>query len=425
MRVAVILVLLLQHSVFAAAQTPRRVALVDATVVKVDSGERISDAVVLIEDEHIKSVGRKGSVSVPPGAQVISMQGRWLLPGLMNMHTHFGWKYSAAHRQESGGAQLLRMGQNAQHALLAGVTTVRSVGEPSGYDFALRDSINRGELMGPRYFPAGPFIITGDRREQAVFANGNGPYDFTRLARESISQGATWIKVVVTGGPPLAMTDEELSTVIEVAHRNGVKVAAHTASSAGAEHAMKFGVDSLEHGYTFNEKTLREMQAKGIWYVPTIVVTAPGGEEVFVRHGVPPRPDNLYREEMRWRKPHWEALQTAIKLGVRIALGTDLYPDEPDGGTTATVREAEYYVQAGMTPLQAIQSATTQSACLLGIEQQVGKIEPGMLADIIAVGADPLIDIRALRSISFVMKGGSVARDDWGSGLSTQVLVFK
>jgi imidazolonepropionase-like amidohydrolase len=200
-----------------------------------------------------------------------------------------------------------------------------------------------------------------------------------------------------------------MSTLIEVAHRNGIKVTAHNGSNEAAKQALKFGIDGFEHGYHLNKEILADMKAKGVWLVPTIVVTQPGALEFYHKIGSPP----WYLERVKITgADHWAMLQNAIHMGVKIALGTDQFPFEPNDGTTATVAEAEAYVKAGMTPLQALQSATTQSAKMLDMEADVGTLTPGKFADIDAIDADPLKDIHALRTIHFVMKGGVVVRDD-------------
>jgi imidazolonepropionase-like amidohydrolase len=205
------------------------------------------------------------------------------------------------------------------------------------------------------------------------------------------------------------MTDEEMSILIEVAHRNGIKVTAHNGSNVAARQALRFGIDGFEHGYHLDSSVLKEMKAKGVWLVPTIVVTQPGALEFYQKIGSPP----WYLERVKITgADHWAMLQNAIRLGVNIALGTDQFPFEPNDGTTATIAEAELYVKAGMTPLQALQSATTQAARMLDMQADLGSITQGKFADIIAINADPTQDIHALRTIDFVMKGGVVARDD-------------
>lgn len=401
----------------AAAETPAPIVLVGGTVVDVDGGPEIPDAAVLIEGERIKSVGPAATLAAPPGAKVIPVKDRWLIPGLMNMHVHFGIKLpgaaGAALINETDAKQVLRMASNARLSLLSGVTTVRLVGEDHGNDFALKAAIEKGEVPGPRIWTAGDIIVsTGGHGS----LEADGPYEMAKAARAQIKQGATWIKTAVSGGiatlgniEGAPMTDAEISTLIEVAHRNGVKVTAHNGSSIAAMQAIRFGIDGFEHGYHLNEQVLRLMKEKGIWLVPTIVVSQPGAYEFYRKIGSPPW--YLARVESTGHD-HWAMLKNAIRIGVPIALGTDQLPFEPNGGTTATVREAELYVEAGMTPLKALQTATTQSARMLGIEADAGRLKPGQYADIVAVAADPTQDIRALRTIDFVMKGGEVVRND-------------
>jgi imidazolonepropionase-like amidohydrolase len=402
------------------AETPLQpvVALVDATVVSIDGGAPRENAVVLIEGDRISQMGTAATVTVPANAKVISMKGRWLIPGMMNLHVHLGLKLPGAAgaelANETDVQQVLRMASNARLSLLSGTTTLRLVGEDHGNDFALRAAIERGEVIGPRLKTAGGVIVpTGGHGD----TEADGPYGLAKVTREQIKQGADWIKIAISGGiadthgsiSAAPMTDEEMKTLIEVAHRNGIKVTAHNGSSVAARQAMQFGIDCFEHGYHLDESVLQEMKAKGVWLVPTIVVSQPGAREFYRKIG---SPDWYLARVDSTGKDHWSTLQNAIRLGVHIALGTDQFPFEPNDGTTATVAEAELYVKAGMSPLQALQSATTQAAKLLSVESDLGRIQPGKLADIVAVEADPTRDIRALRTIDFVMKGGVVYRDD-------------
>ena len=400
------------------ASTSSVTALVGGTVVAVDGGQEIGNATVIIDGERIVSVGPVGSTSIPAGAKVIPMTGKWLIPGLMNMHVHLGLKLPGAAGDslatETDTEEVLRMAGNARLSLFSGVTTLRLVGEDHGTDFALRRAIDSGEVVGPRIKTAGEVIVpTGGHGS----LEGDGPYGFAHLVREQIKSGADWIKIAISGGisdshgsiSAAPMTDEEMSTLIEVAHRNGIKVTAHNGSNEAAKQALKFGIDGFEHGYHLNKDILADMKAKGVWLVPTIVVTQPGALEFYHKIGSPP----WYLERVKITgADHWAMLQNAIHMGVKIALGTDQFPFEPNDGTTATVAEAELYVKAGMTPLQALQSATTQSAKMLDMEADVGTLTAGKFADIDAVDADPLKDIHALRTIRFVMKGGVVVRDD-------------
>lgn len=394
------------------------IALTGANVVSIDGGAPVRDATVIVHDGKIVEVGPSGSVTVPADAAIVPMDGKWLIPGLMNMHVHFGLVLpgaaGAALANENDAELALRMAENARKSLLAGVTTVRLTGETHGVDFALRRAIQRGEVVGPRIKTAGEIIVpTGGHG----FLEADGPYALAHAVREQIKQGADWIKIAISGGiadthgaiAAAPMTDEELSTLIDVAHRNGIPVTAHNGSGTAAEQSLAMGIDCFEHGYHLTEANLREMKAKDVWLVPTIVVTQPGAREFYEKIG---SPDWYLARVEATGEDHWKMLQNAIRLGVNVGLGTDQFPFEPNDGTTATVAEAELYVKAGMTPLQALQAGTIQTARMLKIDKEVGRIQPGYAADIVAVDSDPTANISALRSISFVMKNGVVYRDD-------------
>jgi imidazolonepropionase-like amidohydrolase len=393
-------------------------ALVGGTVVGIDGGAPISNAIILVQGERILKVGPAASVDVPAGAKVVPMNGKWLIPGLMNMHVHFGLKLPGAAGaeliNEKDGEEALRMADNARRTLLAGVTTVRLTAEDRGLDFMLKHAIAKGQAVGPRIETAGELIVpTGGHGS----LEADGPAELSKAARTQIKGGASWIKIAISGGisdthgsiSAAPMTDAELSTIIEVAHRNGVKVTAHNGSSEAALQALKFGIDCFEHGYHLNDEVLAKMKARGTWLVPTIVVSQPGAYEFYRKIGSP----EWYLDRVASTgKDHWAVLQKAIKLGVNVALGTDQFPFEPNGGTTATVAEAELYQKAGMTPLQALQAATIKPAAMLGIDKDVGRIVAGQYADIVAVTADPAKDVAALRTLDFVMKGGVIYRND-------------
>lgn len=394
------------------------IALTDANVVSIDGGAPIRNATVVVRDGKIVEVGPSATVTVPQGAKVVPMDGRWLIPGLMNMHVHFGLilpgAQGAALANETPAELALRMASNARRSLMAGVTTVRLVGETQGVDFGLRRAIQKNEVIGPRIKTAGEIIVpTGGHG----YLEADGPYAFAHAVREQIKQGADWIKIAISGGiadthgaiAAAPMTDDELSTLIEVAHRNGIPVTAHNGSPQAAEQSLNFDIDCFEHGYHLTEANLKEMKTKGSWLVPTAVVTQPGAYEFYRKIG---SPDWYLARVESTGKDHWKMLQTAIRLGVNIGLGTDQFPFEPNDGTTATVAEAELYVKAGMTPLQALQAGTTQTAKMLKMENEAGRLQSGYFADIVAVDSDPTQDISALRTINFVMKNGVIYRDD-------------
>lgn len=392
------------------------IALVGGNVTDLAGKAPIHDAVVVIEGERIAAIGPRGSTAVPADATVVPMSGKWLIPGLMNMHVHLALNLPGAARvyDESADSMALRTLDNAQKSLWAGVTTVRLTGSDAGVDFTVKKAIDSGVFEGPRIHTAGASIVpTGGHGKLEV----NGAAAFAKAVREQVKAGATWIKLGISGGisdthgdiAASPFTGDELNTAIEVAHRNGVKVTGHTGSPIASEAAIEAGIDCFEHGYFLTPPVLKKMRAKGVWYVPTIVVSQNGAKEFYRKIGSPPwylaRVDSV-------GKQHMQSLRDAIATGVNIALGTDQYPWEPNEGTTATVREAELYVEAGMSPAQALRAATIDSARMLGVDKDVGDLKPGYLADIVAVDGDPTKDIRALRTIGFVMKGGKVVRSD-------------
>jgi len=399
-----------------AAALAQVTALVGGTVVDLSGKSPITDAVVLVEGERILSVGPAASTPVPAGATVVPMAGKWLIPGMMNMHVHLGLNLpGAAHAyNEKPEATAMRMLENAQKSLMAGTTTVRLTGERDHIEFAVKQAIDSGAFAGPRIYSAGEIIaITGGHG----YREADGPDEWAEAVRDQIKAGATWIKIAVSGGiadthgdiNAAPMTDDEMRTTIEVAHRNGVKVTAHNGSSGAALQALKFGIDGFEHGYHLDDEVLKQMQAKGTWLVPTIVVSQPGARAFYQKIGSP----DWYLDRVdSTGKDHWAMLQKAIRLHINIAMGSDQFPWEPNQGTSASVRETELYAEAGMTPLQALRAATVEPARMLGVDKQVGELKPGYLADILAIDADPLKDIHALRTIGFVMKGGAIVRDD-------------
>jgi imidazolonepropionase-like amidohydrolase len=396
-------------------------AITGVNVVDLDGGPPLRDAVVIITGDRITTVGPRGEVAIPDGAETLALPGKWLMPGLMNMHVHFGLvlpgKMQEDAANETDGGLALRMLANARRSLLAGTTTVRTPGEDKDAVFALKASIDRGEHLGPRIWPAGQAIApTGGHSSEPLLNGFDGPDAVRKEARRQILLGAKWLKIMISRGIASTgemraadMTVDEMRAATDVAHRQGVKVSAHTASPQATLEALEAGVDSFEHGYFLTEDVFRRMKAQDAWYVPTIVVSQAGAMEFFRKIGSPPS----YLERVQQvGSSHWAALQAAIRVGVDIAMGSDQFPYEPNEGTVASVREIELYREAGMTNLQALRTATVDAARMLGAEQDLGRVAPGLYADLIALDDDPTQDVRRLRTISWVMKGGDVVRND-------------
>jgi imidazolonepropionase-like amidohydrolase len=259
-------------------------------------------------------------------------------------------------------------------------------------------------------------IATGGHgHTRAGTIEADGPDDFRKKVRMQLKAGADLIKICISGGiageheaiRDAQLSKDEMRAVMETAHGSGKKVTAHAGPSGAIKDAIECGLDCVEHGYFLDDATVALMVERGVWYVPTIVVSR--CEEFFHKIGAP---EWMIRKALDAGIGHFEALRTAIRSGVEIALGTDMMPAEPYEGTTATVRELEFYVEAGMTPLQAVRVATIQPARWLGVVEKQGTVEPGKVADLIAVDGDPTENISNLRKLRFVMKDGQVVRHD-------------
>jgi imidazolonepropionase-like amidohydrolase len=386
------------------------------------NGELITGHAIEIDKEGtIVALGHEAEVvqAAAADARRIDLGGRVLSPGLINMHVHFGLALpGTAGDLVSGGSDgdlLLVMADSARRTLLAGVTTVRLVGESRYLDFALRRGVRAGAVDGPRIFTAGHALCcTGGHGWESDALEGDGADDFRRLTRLQIREGADLIKVCVSGGiageheqiDTPQLFDDEMAAVIQVAHDWGRKVTAHVGPSSTLDRAIRLGLDCVEHGYELTSETTDLMAEHGVWYVPTITVSRCA--DFFDEQGVPA----WMKERALGAGPrHWESLQNAIASGVKIAMGTDMPPAAGFDGTTATVREMEFMVEAGMSPIDVMRSATSSAAELIG-DESFGSVRVGARADFVAMADDPTADVSALRGIDWVMKDGRVYRDD-------------
>jgi imidazolonepropionase-like amidohydrolase len=259
-------------------------------------------------------------------------------------------------------------------------------------------------------------IATGGHgHTRAGTIEADGADGFRSVVRQQMRQGADFIKICISGGiageheaiRDAQLSKDEMRAVMETAHGSGKKVTAHAGPAGAIRDAIECGLDCVEHGYFLTEDVLQLMVERNVWLVPTIAVSR--CEEFYAKIGAP---DWMVRKALAAGELHWAALQGAIGRGVSIALGTDMLPAEPFEGTTATIRELEFYVAAGMTPLQALQSATCRAAEWLDTADQLGSLEAGKLADLIAVDGDPTEDISRMRRLRFVMKDGQIVRHD-------------
>ncbi len=406
-------------SVTAFAQQSKTVAIKAGRVLDVRTGQMIQNAFILIEGERIIAVG--ANVNVPAGAEVIDLKTMTVLPGLIDSHTHLTGDPGIgglAGLTKSVPRQTLTGAKNARITLLAGFTTVRNVGAAGYSDIALRDAINAEDVPGPRIVASGPSLgITGGHCDESYLpweyqhkADGvaDGVESVMAKTREVIKYGANVIKFCSTGGvlslgddPKAAeFTFEEMKTIVAEAHRLGRKVAAHAHGGEGLKQAVLAGVDSIEHGTYIDDEGIRLMKEKGTYLVPTIYLTD-WFLENYEKLGLPPQIIAKAKEVMPAMKKN---LTHAIQQGVPVAFGTDaaVYPH----GLNA--REFAVLVRMGLTPIQAIQTATVHASKLLDRADSIGAVEIGKYADLIAVEGDPTKDVTELERIKFVMKGGVV-----------------
>jgi imidazolonepropionase-like amidohydrolase len=392
----------------------------------VKTGKIATDQVIVIEGDKIVSVGPAAAVKAVANERMINLPNATVLPGLIDAHTHltsnpsFGYESLAI----SVPREALIGARNARVTLEAGITTVRNVGASGYTDVALRDAINAGDVPGPRMLVSGPPLgITGGHCDDDLLpyqyhstAEGvaDGVEHVQHKVRETIKYGADLIKICATGGvlskgdDPNASqyTLEEMKAIVADAHRLGRKVAAHAHGAQGVMWASEAGVDSVEHGHLMNDEAIATLKKNGTYLVPTLYLLDWHREHAAEAH----LPDYAQRKMDLVAKTAKDNARKAFASGVKIGMGTDaaVYPH----GLNA--HEVAVYVTLGMSPLQAIQTATINDADLLGWSDKVGTLEPGKWADIIAVEGDPLQDVTTLQHVKFVMKGGEVVKNEYG-----------
>jgi imidazolonepropionase-like amidohydrolase len=389
-------------------------------------GAPLENVVILVEGERIKAVGP--SLPIPDGARVVDLGSSTVLPGLIDAHTHVllqgditAEDYDSQLLKDSIPYRTIRATVAARTALSNGFTSIRDL-ETEGAMYAdvdLKKAIDRGIVPGPRMFvstralaPTGMYPLLGYSWQLQVPEGVqivDGPDAIRRAIREQVKYGADWIKYYSDRGYFLKdgalrsrvnFTDEEAKALVDEAHRLGHRVAAHAMAKDGIEAALRAGVDSIEHGYGLDEGQMDIMVRRHVFWCPTLFVGT------YVAEGRAAGGAPIWKSMVAVAE---QAFRKALKKGVPIAFGTDA------GGFAWTVNEAREFsvmVRYGMTPMQAIQSATSVAASLLEKEDSLGTLEPGRLADIVAVKGDPLKDIAELEHVSFVMKGGTVFKQE-------------
>lgn len=401
----------------------------DITVIKAGTlfdsrtGRVSRNAVVVVEGERIVAVG-DATTNIPENATIVDLSDSFVLPGVMDMHTHivgnldsyfFAGYFQSPHRATIGGVV------NAEKTLLAGFTTIRNVGASDYADVALRNAINDGEIPGPRMAVSGPSLgITGGHCdnnslnssfEERADGVADGPWEVRAQVRKNVKYGADLTKFCATGGvfskgTKVGMTQytlEEMQAIVDESHTHERKVAAHAHGNEGIKRAILAGVDSIEHASFLDREAVQMGIDRGTFFALDIYnteYTLENGEA----NGVPEENINKEREVGTRQR---QSFTLAVDMGAKVVFATDsgVYPHGDNGKQFARA------VRFGMTPSQALISATSLTAELLGWEDRVGAIEPGLYADIIAVHGNALEDISELEDVDFVMKGGVVYKN--------------
>jgi imidazolonepropionase-like amidohydrolase len=394
-----------------------------AKVLDVRKGSYLVDGAIWIEGERIKEVGPAAEVRghAPMSTRVIDLGGATILPGLIDCHTHLMARFAAVEdgyllglATKSQAFRALEGAADARVTLYAGFTTVRDVeNEGSGYaDVALRDAIEQGLVEGPRMQVAtraiaavgqyNPFGVSPDLTDFPTGAQMvSGVEEARRAVREQIGHGADLIKLYADWQRP-TLTLDEMRVVVEEAHKQRLKVAAHATTPEGIKNAVTAGVDSIEHGHRADREALEMIKAKGVFLVPTVAGT---DETLRRRNTFTPEQQKSF---VAFLKGTEQEVRQAMALGIKIASGFDASSVDRQG------RNAEELValnRRGMPPLEAIRTATVNAAELLGWQDRIGAVEGGKYADLIAVEGDPLADITVLLQVKFVMKSGTIAKD--------------
>jgi imidazolonepropionase-like amidohydrolase len=397
--------------------------LTNCHVIPCDGRPAIQGGAVLIEGAAIRAVDRRDALEPLlrdlGEVERLDLGGRWLMPGLMDMHVHLALALPGPARLlaqlETDMELFVRAYRNALDALEAGVTFLRCVGAPRGVDFAIKRAVASGQLRGPRIASAGQAVIVtgghGSGSEGCLEADGAD--GFRAATRAQLKEGADHIKLCITGGiageheqiRDSQATFAEMQAAAEAAHNAGKKITAHAGSPVAIRQGIEAGLDCIEHGYFLDDPTIELMVQRGTTLVPTLSVSR--CPEYMRERDCP---EWMIQKSLRAGEDHLRAYQDALAAGVKIAMGTDMLPTDAYLGTLAVYREIEWMVEGGMRPEQAVIASTLTAAELCDVQDRLGSVTPGKLADLIAMPASPLEDIRNLRGVDVVLKDGELIR---------------
>jgi len=389
-------------------------------------GKLWTNAIVIVDGDRIRNVTTDAS-AIPASAEVIDLSKYTGLPGLIDVHTHMTMYTDETPGEPPFEPMLKQLTNNppavevflarkgAMRTLEAGVTTVRDLGADQYMDIAMRDLINRGEMIGPRMFVVGYGLnVTNTPYKPGINPPAGGIADgvpeVLRAVRQQIAAGADLIKMYASTGTDDDVTGfqtyhfEEIKAAVDAAHKFGKKIAIHSYGPDGARDAVRAGTDSLEHATDMDDATIQEMAKRGTFYVPTI-----DHNRYYLDNWQKIGYANGFQEKTKaFIERNLETARKAHKAGVKFAMGSDAIYTMFGQNT----RELGWFVKAGMTPEQALRTATTNAAELLGKEKELGAVAPGYFADLVAVEGDPLADINvAINNVRWVMKAGAVVVD--------------
>jgi len=391
---------------------PHHKALVGGRLINGTEGATIEDAVVIIDGDLIGCVGRADATAIPAGAEVIDVNGKTVMPGLINCHAHLCLDGSldpvTAWQQRSLTENVLVAAQHAEATLRAGVTTVRDLGGWEGVDLGLKKAINDRVVPGPRMLASGKVLCMTGGHAHFMGREVDGPDEARRGAREQLKAGADVIKVMATGGVMTPGTDpgsaqltyEELRAAVEEAEKAGKLTATHAQGTAGIKNALRAGIGSIEHGFFLDAEAIDMMLERRTFFVPTLAA---------VYHVIRSGPESgipafILQKAERASEAQLDSFRRAREAGVRIAAGND--GGTPFNRADNLASELERMIAAGMSCVAALATAHSAAAELLRMADRIGTVEPGKAADLVVLDADPQADISAVRQVHMVIKAG-------------------
>ncbi len=394
-------------------------AFVEGAVV-IGDGRLSEQATVLVEDSRIVEAA-EGSIAIPRGARKIPLAGRTLVPGFIDCHIHICLDYTAdpfgSLMKASIPLTAIKAANFARQTLMAGITTVRDLGGRNGVDLAVRDAVNSGLIRGPRMLASGQVICITGGHGWPIGLEVDGPTEVRKGVRQLLKAGVDVVKFIATGGamtpgaPPNLeqLSEDELRAGIEEVHKAGRKTATHAKGTSGILNALRAGIDTLEHGTILNEEAVALMVERDVPLIPTLSALD-NIELKGVAAGIPP---HVVEKALMGKYIRLESLQMARQAGVKIAMGTDAGTPFNDHG--ANLAELTRLVKAGLSPMEALVAGTGTAARVLGLENDIGTIEPGKLADLVVLEGNPLENISLLaepENLKVIMKEGILIKEE-------------